>query len=78
MLPDDRIYAHAVAPLGGTVPIPKVSVAGEEVRIWRWADIVESAAQSDGTNGSGSLRGSVPEFARRTAQGLAPARPRCS
>lgn len=67
MLPDGRIFTRAVAPDGTTARVPTVAVAGEEIRSWRWTEIVESNAQSNGTGPSDDRR-SVPEFARRTAQ----------
>lgn len=66
MLPDGRIFARSVAPSGATATVPKVAVAGEEIQIWRWIDIVGSDA-SNATGPSDDRRG-VPEFARRTAQ----------
>lgn len=67
MLPEGQIFARAVTPDGATAPVPKVSVVGEEIRSWRWTEVVESNAQSKGT-GPFDDRHSVAEFARRTAQ----------
>lgn len=66
MLPDGRIFARSVAPDGATAAVPKVAVAGEEIRIWRWTDVV-GPIPFNGTEPSHDHH-DVPEFALRTAQ----------
>jgi ThiF family/Prokaryotic homologs of the JAB domain len=59
MLPDGRIFARTADPTGAFSPIESVSVAGDDILLWKYSAIVTSA---------GTASASHPEFARRTVQ----------
>lgn len=59
MLPDGRIFARSVDPVGVFDAIETVAVIGDEILLWKHSAVVRAA-------GAGTM--SHPEFARRTAQ----------